>query len=201
MKYKNKIISSFFLLALALFGVSCQKQQAGNSGSGSSAPAAPGVKAASPSEAFKILFAAVKAKDSERIKQMMSKGTLAFAEGYAMQTKQTLNEALKNGFTGPALADSLPEMRDERIKDNFGAVEVFNPKDNRWEDLPFVLEDGGWKIAVGDVFQNTYVKPGMSITDMESANKITAFPTNTVGNQKMPPIPNVNKPVQGPPKK
>ena len=200
MKYKNKIISSFFLLALALFTFSCQKQQAVNS----SAPAATqAVNAETPTEAFKVIFAAVKAKDSERIKQMMSKGTMAFAEGYAMQTKQTMTETLKNGFTGPALADSLPEMRDERIKDNFGAVEVFNPKDNRWEDLPFVLEDGGWKLAVGDVFQDTYKKPGKSIGEMENegSKNINSFPTNTSGNQAMPPIPNANKQVQGLPKK
>jgi hypothetical protein len=200
MKYKNKIISSFFLLTLALFSISCQKQQAGNSSSG--VPSAPAVKAATPTEAFKILFAAVKAKDMQRIKQMMSKGTLAFAEGYAAQSKQTVDEALRNGFTGPALADSLPEMRDERVKDNFGAVEVFNPKENRWEDLPFVLEDGGWKLAVGDVFQDTYKKPGKSIGEMETKiPNVSDFPTNVSGNQKMPPIPNANNPVQGTPKK
>jgi len=199
MKYKNKIISSFFLLTLALFSISCQKQQTGNSSSVSSAPA---VKAETPTEGFKILFAAVKAKDSERIKQMMSKGTLAFAEGYAAQSKQTMDEALRNGFTGPALADSLPEMRDERVRDNFGAVEVFNPKENRWEDLPFVLEDGGWKLAVGDVFQKTYKKPGKSIGEMETKiPNVSDFPTSIPGNQKMPPISNTNNPVQGTPKK
>jgi hypothetical protein len=199
MKYKNKIISSFFLLALALFSFSCQKQQAGNS---STPAAAPEVKAGTPTEAFKVIFAAVKAKDSERIKQMMSKGTLAFAEGYAAQSKQTMDEALRNGFTGPALADSLPEMRDERVKDNFGAVEVFNPKENRWEDLPFVLEDGGWKLAVGDVFQDTYKKPGKSIGEMETKiPNVSDFPTNIPGNQKMPPISNANKPIQEIPKK
>jgi len=78
---------------------------------------------------------------------------------------------------------------------------VFNPTENKWEDLPFVLEDGGWKLAVGDVFQDTYRKPGMGITEMENANKTTDFPTNTAGNQAMPPVSNANKPVQEKPKK
>ena len=198
MKYKNKIISSLLFLTLAVFSFACQKQQAVNN----SEQPAQTVKAGTPSEAFKILFAAVKAKDTERIKQMMSKGTLVFAEGYAMQTKQTLAEALKNGFVGPAVADSLPEMRDERIKDNFGAVEVFNPSSNRWEDLPFVLEDGGWKVAVGDIFQDTYKKPGPSIGELETKpENMGNFPTNTSGNQKMPPISNTKNPTGVTPKK
>ena len=197
MKHKNKIISSIFLLALAFFSVSCEKQQTGNA----SAPvvAAEAVKAESPTEAFKVLFEAVKAKDSERIRQMMSKSTLAFAEGYAAQTKQTVNEALRNGFTGPTLADTLPQMRDERVKDNFGALEVFNPKTNLWDDVPFVLEDGGWKLAVGDIFQNTYKLPGkgQAQIEREASNTGVPMPANSVAD--FPPISEGNKSAQVPP--
>lgn len=198
MKYKNKIISVSLLLIFALASFSCDKKgtEASNT---SSTPVSPAVKAQTPTEAFKLLYEAVKSKDTERIKQMMSKSTQGFAAGYAQQTKQTIPEVYKNGLTATTLADSLPETRDERIKDNFGAVEVFNAKDNRWENLPFVLEDGGWKLAVGDVFQDTYKSPGKSIGELEveKNNQLDKFPTtmNTNTANKMPPVTNTNNPI------
>ncbi len=172
MKYKNKIIS-VFLLSVALLSLSCAKQtaQSGNYSSGSS-----GDKAQTPTEAYKMLFAAVKAKDSGKIKQMMSKTTLGLAEFSGSQQKKSVDQILENGFVAPTLAASLTEIRDERVKDNFGAVEVFNPKDNRWEDLPFVLEDGGWKLAVGDIFQNTYKLPGKGQAQIEREASNTGMP-------------------------
>ncbi|MBA3600121.1 MAG: hypothetical protein H0W45_02615 [Acidobacteria bacterium] len=172
MKYKNKIIS-VFLLSVALLSLSCAKQtaQSGNNSSGSS-----GDKAQTPTEAYKMLFAAVKAKDSGKIKQMMSKTTLGLAEFSGSQQKKSVDQILENGFVAPTLAASLTEIRDERVKDNFGAVEVFNPKDNRWEDLPFVLEDGGWKLAVGDIFQNTYKLPGKGQAQIEREASNTGMP-------------------------
>jgi len=195
MKYKNKIIS-VFLLSVALLSLSCAKQtaQSGNNSSSNS-----GDKAQTPTEAYKILFAAVKAKDSGKIKQMMSKSTLGLAEFSGSQQKKSIDQILENGFVAPTLATSLTEIRDERVKDNFGAVEVFNPKDNRWEDLPFVLEDGGWKLAVGDIFQNTYKLPGkgQAQIEREASNTEMPMPANSATN--FPPIPEGNKSVQIPP--
>lgn len=199
MKYKNKMISVSLLLIFVLTSFSCDKKGA-EAVNTSSTPAPPAVKAQTPTEAFKLLYEAVKSKDTERIRQMMSKSTQGFAAGYAQQTKQSIPEVYKNGLTATTLAESLPETRDERVKDTFGAVEVFNAKDSRWENLPFVLEDGGWKLAVGDVFQDTYKSPGLSIGEMEAqkANSMDKFPT-TVANSntptKMPPISNTVNPI------
>jgi hypothetical protein len=41
-----------------------------------------------------------------------------------------------------------------------------------WEDLPFVLEDGRWKLAVGDLFKNTYKKPAPSQAETEANNNV-----------------------------
>lgn len=195
MKYKNKIIS-VFLLSVALLSLSCAKQTAQSSNNSSSNS---GDKAQTPTEAYKMLFAAVKAKDSGKIRQMMSKSTLGLAEFSGSQQKKSIDQILENGFVAPTLATSLTEIRDERVKDNFGAVEVFNPKDNRWEDLPFVLEDGGWKLAVGDIFQNTYKLPskGQAQIEREASNTGMPMPANSVAN--FPPIPKGNKSVQAPP--
>ncbi|MBA4185897.1 MAG: hypothetical protein H0X49_18105, partial [Acidobacteria bacterium] len=114
MKYKNKVIS-VFLLSVALLSLSCAKQTAQSSNNSSSNS---GDKAQTPTEAYKILFAAVKAKDSGKIKQMMSKSTLGLAEFSGSQQKKSIDQILENGFVAPTLATSLTEIRDERVKDN-----------------------------------------------------------------------------------
>lgn len=214
MKYKNRIISVFLLLIFAFAGLSCEKKQAeaGNTQTTST------VKAQSPTEAYKMLYAAVKAKNAGQIKQLMSQSSLGLAEFSASQQKKPVENILENGLVAPTLSDSITEMRDERVKDNFGAVEVFNQKENRWEDLPFILEDGGWKLAVGNLFQDTYKSPGKSqgqlateasntMTMTPSNTAITNFPEMTNSNQavKMPPLPDGNKsvevPKEGTPKK
>ncbi|HMS41178.1 MAG TPA: ribosomal protein L7/L12 [Pyrinomonadaceae bacterium] len=95
--------------------------------------------AKSPTEAYKMLFAAVKNKDTEKIKAMMSENSIGFAGFVSGQQKKTIEEVLANGFTATTFQENLPPMRDERIKDGFGALEVQN-KDKVWEDLPFIYE-------------------------------------------------------------
>ena len=92
MKYKNKITSFFLLLILAFAAVSCQTQQSGNSNAQQQAK--PTVKAQSPTEAYRMLYAAVKAKDSDTIKQLMSKGSLGLAGMSAGQQKKPLEQVL-----------------------------------------------------------------------------------------------------------
>lgn len=129
--------------------------------------------AQSPTEAYKMLYAAVKSKDAEKIKLMMSENSIAFAGFVAGQRNITVEEVLKNGFTETTFSETLPPMRDERIKDNFGALEVLNTK-KQWEDLPFVLENGSWKLAIGDMFKGTYQKPGLGqdMREREAANAV-----------------------------
>lgn len=130
--------------------------------------------AQSPTEAYKMLFAAVKSKDAEKIKQMMSENSMTFAGFVSNQQKKTVEEVVVNGFTATTFSETLPQMRDERIKDNFGALEVMNPQTKQWEDLPFIREESGWKLAIGDMFKGTYQKPsiGQAIKEQEAANMV-----------------------------
>lgn len=132
----------------------------------------PAGKASSPTEAYKMLYTAVKAKKAADIKMMLSKDTIKFAEGVSAQTKKSLDEQIKNGFTRTTFAPSMPEIRDERIKDKMGAVEVYNASDKKWEDLPFILEDGGWKLAIGNIFNGSWQRPGepQSLVERKNAN-------------------------------
>ncbi len=123
---------------------------------------------------------------------------MGLAEMSAAQQKIDADKFLENGITGTTFSPTLPEIRDERIKDNFGALEVYNSQESRWEDLPFVYEEGSWKLAVGDIFQNTYKSPGDGQAEIErktSGNSnMMIMPDSNSSANKMTQIPSANKP-------
>ena len=160
-------VTAFFINACKS-GTSANGSAANNSAVGSTS----GGGGSSPTEAYKNLFAAVKSKNSDEIKKQLSKGTLQFAQMVAAQQHKTVDQVVENGFLASTFSPTLPEMRDERINGSNGAVEVFNIKNSQWEDAPFILEDGSWKLAVGNAFQGTWNLPGkpQSAREMEAAN-------------------------------
>jgi hypothetical protein len=121
-----------------------------------------------PTEAYKRLYAAVKSKNTEAIKAELSKKTIAFAESAAARQNTPLTKVFENGMTATTFSPTLPEIRDERVNGTMGAVEVYNSKESKWEDLPFVLEDGKWKLAMGDLFADTYKSPGKGRAQKEA---------------------------------
>ncbi|MBK9163842.1 MAG: hypothetical protein IPM21_08015 [Acidobacteria bacterium] len=141
---------------------------------------------ASATEAYKKLYEAVKSKNTEAIKSNMSKKTLEFAEMVAARNNTPIEKVFENGFTATTMADSLPEIRDERTGDEFAAVEVWNGRDNKWEDIGFVNEDGVWKLAVGEMFGGTFKSPGKGRDQREKEA------ANAVGNTMVPGMPNAN---------
>lgn len=143
-----------------------------------------------PTEAYKRLFAAIKAKNSDAIRKEMSEKTQQFAKAVSEKQKKPEVEVLSNGFTATTFAPTLPEIRDERINDKMGAIEVWNSTDKRWEDLPFVREADGWKLAVGDLFSGTFKSPGKGQAQREQEAANSMSPTN--GMQLPPGMPNSN---------
>jgi hypothetical protein len=159
----------------------------------------------SPTGAYKRLYAAVKAKDTEAIKAVMSKKSIEFGKMAGAQQNKPVEKVLENGFTATTFADSLPQIRDERVDGDMGAVEVHNDKDNKWEDLPFVREDGQWKLAIGEMFANTWKSPGKSQSEKEreAANALSnnMVPGNVNANANFQGIrPMIPKPVPNQPK-
>jgi len=128
----------------------------------------PNIQSGSPMEAYQNLYKAVKSKNTDMIKANMTKATQGFVSGAAKQNAKPESEVYANGLTATTMSDKLPEMRDERIKDNFANVEVWNSRDKKWEDLPFVKEDGQWKLAIGELFANTFRSPGPGRAKKES---------------------------------
>ena len=141
---------------------------------------------ATPSDAYKKLYEAVKSKNTEAIKSNMSKKTLEFAEMVSAKNNTPIEKVFENGFTATTFADSLPEIRDERLGEEYASVEVWNSRDNKWEDLGFVKEDGVWKLAVGDMFAGTFKSPGKGRDQREKEA------ANAVGNTMIPAFPGMN---------
>ncbi len=144
-------------------------------GCGSSAPS--GVTCGTttgdtPTEAYKRVYEAVKSKNTEAIKATLTKASIEFASGVSAKNNTPLEKVFENGFTATTFSATLPEIRDQRINCNMGAVEVWNAKSSLWEDLPFIYEDGTWKLAIGDLFKGSFTSPGkgLAIKEAEAAN-------------------------------
>ncbi len=182
----QKLIAAVFAV-FAIFSVACQKQNAETEAK-NDAKKAPKSTAPSPTEAYKQLYAAVKSKQTEAIKAMMSEKTVAFGQMVSQRNNTPLEKVYENGFLATTFAESLPEIRDERIKDNMGAIEVWDAKENAWTETAFINENGGWKLAVGDQFSNTYQSPGKGLSQIETeatnsmSNKLVPLPGNFNGN-------------------
>lgn len=143
---------------------------------GCSETKAPSGGAQSPSDAYRVLWEGVQAKDSEKIKSVLSDSTLKFAGDRSKQTGETVEQVIRNGFSAPAMSETMPEIRDEQISGNNASIEVLNNKTRGWEMMPFVLEKGGWKLAVGDAFANSWKQPGRTQTQREIENSNTMKP-------------------------
>ncbi len=181
---RNVIFCTILLAVIALFATCASEGTGGGS---------------SPTEAYKNLFAAVKAKDTEAIKANLSKKTHGLAEMQSGRSGTSIEDVYANGFTETTFASSLPTIRDERVDGNMGAIEVWNTKKSTWEDLPFILEDGSWKLAVGDIFAGNYRSPGKGRAEIEeeAANVMKAPKTGAVNTNSSRPRA-VNVPGQPP---
>ncbi len=209
----QNILLLILVITIGLSGIACGGG-AGNSINGTGqAKECPAISD-TPTEAYKRLYAAVKAKNTDEIKATMSKKSQNLAAFMAERQKNPLEKAYENGFTATTFSPTLPEMRDERVKGCWGGLEVRNTKEGRWEDLPFVVEDGQWKFGVGEVFDNSFQSPGkgQSTKENEAANAargnapppnmMANVNTSTNSNAKTSPAPKYNGPEVEPlPKK
>ncbi|MGE3465614.1 MAG: hypothetical protein AB7J13_01670 [Pyrinomonadaceae bacterium] len=154
----------------------------------------------SPTEAYKRLFAAVKARDIEAIKKNVTQKTVDLGLMSARRYGTSPEKMYENGFTGTTFSESLPAIRDERIKGSMGAIEVWNSKESKWEDLPFILDNGTWKLAMGELFSGTYQLPekGRDQKEKEAANAANPVPVRTLVNGDPAALVNSNS-ISAPP--
>jgi hypothetical protein len=164
----------------------------GGAANTSNMAAAPSCEAGSdtPTLAYRRLFEAVKSKQTENIRSQVTENTVQLASFISAQNKTPLEKVFENGFVSSTFAPSLPDIRDERVNCNMGAIEVWNASQQKWEDTPFMIENGVWKLAVGDVMRGNYKSPGKGLAARE-AEAANAARGNTL---PTPPAFNANRP-------
>ena len=128
------------------------------------APSTPPV--ASPTDTLKNYIEASKKKDVAAIRKSLSKGSLELAEKSAKAQNTTVDELFKRD--NMAALDEIPEIRNERIEGDTASVEV---KDftSGYDTIPFVKEDGAWKIAF-DKYQQAMMEKMRQEMNMPPAN-------------------------------
>ena len=104
-------------------------------------------KSATPTEAFKNFYEAVKKKDASAVKAMLSKESLKSLEEEAKKKNQSIDDALQLDLMASMFGPNPPETRNEKIEGNKGTVEFKTEKSPNWSTAEFVKEDGDWKAS------------------------------------------------------
>lgn len=203
------------LVSFALVGSSCNNGNptgsttptGGTPPPGGPAGPAGGGNAASPTAAYTDLFEGVKKKDTERIKRNMSKMTIELAQFMGSTYKKPLEKVLENGMTESAMQPTFPQIQNEKISynDKIKAEQAtldVKKADGKWEQVPFIKEDGAWKLAYGEVMKGliNITQPG---ADNPTLNQNVPAPTqgtntNTPPNMKGRKMPPMVQPTQKP---
>lgn len=156
-----RVYKTIFLVLLAIVFVGC-----------SQAP-----KEEMPTDVLKKYLEAAQKKDVEAMKQTLSAGTLKMIDESAKKQGTTLEELLKKD--DGAIPKEMPETRNEKIEGETATVEVKNGATADWDKIPFVKEDGKWKLALDKFMQDLMRKltEGMKTPEIPKTNDSKSAPT------------------------
>lgn len=101
-------------------------------------------KVASPVDTFKTYTKAIKQKDTTTMKLLLSDATIKMHEREAKAQGVNVDDIVKRETIFTENQKTV-EFRNEKIDGDKATIEIKNVF-NKWEKLPFVLEDGAWKI-------------------------------------------------------
>ena len=110
---------------------------------------------ASPKKTFETYIKALKQKDTTTMKVLLSNDTIKMHEQEAKAQGLTVDDIVKRE-TLVSPDQTTVEYRNEKIDGDKATLEVKNSYGS-WETLPFVKEDGVWKIdkkSYADQLQN-----------------------------------------------
>jgi hypothetical protein len=105
-------------------------------------------KGSSPTTTFQAFYRSFKDKDVEAYKKTVSKSSLQVLESRATAIDKSLDEYIRQEMNRPGitLPDKL-ETRHEKIEGDHATLEIKN-NEGGWNTVPFVKEDGEWKVSV-----------------------------------------------------
>lgn len=107
----------------------------------------------SPTEVFKSQNEARKNKDAATMKQNLSRASLALIEEAAKRDNMPVDDWLVVEEEGVDQVDTF-ESRNEKITGDTATIEISLTGTNDWAEMPFVKEDGRWKIAMDKYLAN-----------------------------------------------
>ncbi len=110
----------------------------------------------SPAATLNNFVEASKNKDVEMMKKLLSKGSMEAVEKVAVAKNTTVDKILVNNVS--ASLKEMPETRNEKIEGDTASIEVKNKIVDSYETIPFVKEDGIWKVALDKFMQNMSAK-------------------------------------------
>ena len=115
--------------------------------------------ALTPTATMNSQVAAMQKNDLPAMRSNLSQGTLQMIEKAAQAQKVTSDEVLASMSrkANAANKDALIETRNEQINGAAATLELKNPVTGGWDKIPFVKEDGRWKIAL-DKFMEDVLK-------------------------------------------
>ena len=122
-----RIWSRLVIFSLAAFLISCSEQQP-----------------ATPLETYKTYTKAIKKKDTAAMKLLLSEATIKMNEQEAKAQGVSVDDVVKRETLFIESQKSV-EYRDEKIEGDKATLQVKNSFGS-WETVPFVREDGVWKI-------------------------------------------------------
>lgn len=127
---------------------------------------------ATPLETFKTYIKAIKNKDTTTMKLLLTHDSIKMHEQEAKSQGVTLDDIVKKEPLFDPSQTSV-EYRNEKVEDDKATLEVKNPY-GVWETVPFLKEDGEWKIdkkAYADQMENDIEKSNQQLDDMINQGK------------------------------
>ncbi len=132
------------VLLAAFFLVGCKSNQTAANG---------------PSDVLKQYVAASQKQDIAAMKALLSKGSLDLIEKSAQTQGTTTDEILRREAS--VKIKNAPETRNEKIEGETATVEVKNETTGSFDMImPFVRENGAWKIARDKYIEEILKKAG-----------------------------------------
>lgn len=101
----------------------------------------------SPTATIATFVAAIQKKDGAAIKSCLSKASISTLEENAKKAEKSLDALLVEMFEDEEEMKKVPEMKNEKIDGYNATVDIKDSEMDKWDTVPFVKEDGAWKIA------------------------------------------------------
>lgn len=130
-------------------------------------------KPASPLETFQTYTKAIKQKDTTTMKLLLSAETIKMHEQQAKSQNVTVDEIVKRETLFSSEQTSV-KFRNEKIEGDKATIEVENAS-AIWETVPFVKEEGVWKIdkiGVADRFADDVEKKNQQADQLMNEGRL-----------------------------